>query len=99
MKTLECHIPDELIELGKPLDAEQCPVALAIQASSPEVNDAHVGTLTASVYMEDIVYDTPLPQAVQQFVRRFDAGDRVMPLTFHLNIRSELDASAPTGVR
>lgn len=70
-------VRQEDIDNGKPFDSELCPIGLAVQRALKYIK---LSKLSRNVLIQ------PIPFVATDFMRRFDKGEIVQPISFPINI-------------
>lgn len=84
MKTYKIRVTKADISNGEPMEASACPVFLALRRKLKDV--AAVSADTASICINDVYQDIPLPFKVGQWILRFDDLKPVKPFFFTLKV-------------
>ena len=82
MKTIEVVMTQEDIDSGTPRFPDACPLCLAIKRSIPWTDTTLVIMNTANTRYGHL----DLPEIAKDFIKKFDAGDPVRPIKFHLHV-------------
>lgn len=83
MKTLEVNVTAEDIAGGKRCSNQCCPIALALSRVLG-ANDVCVGAWSAMSPSAN--FCERLPDVVQQFIKAYDRGESVEPMSFVVEI-------------
>jgi hypothetical protein len=97
MKNYTVNVTQEDIDLGCKQNSVCCPVARAAARAMGELVaepnaqvDVGVGTITVSVYSVREQFKTAfLPLAAREFICCYDAGDKVYPFSFEIQLAEE----------
>lgn len=76
MITIE--VTQEHIDKGNALHAHSCPISLALTAAGV----AHLAVGPTTIVCPE--YNIDLPEPLARFIRAFDRGEKVWPITFEL---------------
>lgn len=98
VKTYEIPVTRDDIFRGKRCSCSSCPIALAVSKYLPIENESYLHVSKGVVYekqavdirhgytiREGVVYHSYLPANAQDFIKRYDDGDPVVPFTFKLD--------------
>ena len=77
---MRIQVTQEHIDKGERMRGRQCPIALALRDAG--ISDPTVFTSSIDFGERTVVS----PDDVEAFVRRFDAGNRVRPFWFDLDV-------------
>jgi hypothetical protein len=79
----------EDIKDGEQRECSKCPLALALIRALPAAENVQVGPWTAKMLDKDMRrWFTSLPVTAMNFVRHFDEGGWVVPISFDLEFKS-----------
>lgn len=85
--TLTLTIGPDLLDYAHWRSCTRCPVAEALEAATCQRWHVYYGEAVPLVRTGDKTYPrTVLPPEVEAWIRRGDAGERVEPITFELEI-------------
>ncbi len=75
---IDLEVTQEHIDSGRVHNPQMCPVALAFGSHS---SSAWVTSCSASIYIGGTCYSAWLPDELCTFIRKFDNGETVEPMT------------------